>query len=212
MTQIFYHKLSTPFSIQKWAFYYQQMPKDIQERIRRYRKEENKYQLMIGRLLLKEGMQELEVTDFKLADLYYNEFNCPLWRESINFNIAHSANVIACAFSTTMKIGLDIERVREINLNNFAYILNEMDKENIQQSTNKLTAFFKIWTIKEAVTKAIGEGLSIDVQQIYIYEKYAVFEGQIWYYQTLNLAENIAGHVVTETETDQPIHLIALDF
>ena len=212
MTQIFYHKLSTPFSIKKWAFYYPQMPEDIQERIRRYRKEENKYQLMIGRLLLKEGMQQLGFKDFKLADLYYNEFNCPLWRENINFNIAHSANVIACAFSTTRKIGLDVEEIRRITLSDFAYILNEADKENIQKSTNKLTAFFKIWTIKEAVTKAIGKGLSIDVQQIYIHEKYAVFEGQKWYYQTLDLAENIAGHIVMEEEAVEPIKLITLDF
>ncbi len=212
MTQIFYYKLSTPFSIQKWAFYYQQMPEDIQERIRRYRKEENKYQLMIGRLLLKEGMQQLGFKDFKLVDLFYNEFNCPLWREGIHFNIAHSANVVACAFSTTIKIGLDVEQIRRINLNDFAYILNELDEQNIQQAGNAYTAFFKIWTIKEAVTKAIGKGLSIDVQQIHIHERYAVFEGQKWWYQTLDLQENIAGHLVMEEEANQLIKLIALDF
>lgn len=212
MTQIFYHKLSTPFSIKKWAFYYQQMPEDIQERIRRYRKEENKYQLMVGRLLLKEGMEQLGFKDFKLADLYYNEFNCPLWRKGINFNIAHSANVIACAFSKTKKIGLDVEQVRPINLADFTYILNELDEQNIQQAANAYTAFFKIWTIKEAVTKAIGKGLSIDVQQIYIHEKYAVFEGQKWYYQTLDLEDNIAGHLVMEPFIDESINLRMLGF
>ena len=175
-------------------------------------KEENKYQLMIGRLLLKEGMERLGFKDFNLTDLYYNEFNCPLWREGIHFNIAHSANVVACAFSKTRRIGLDVEQIRSINLSDFAYILNELDEQNIQKLTNPYTDFFKIWTIKEAVTKAIGKGLSIDVQQIYIHESYAVFEGQKWYYQTMDLQENIAGHLVMEEEAVEPIKLTVLDF
>lgn len=203
MTQIFYHRLSTPFPIKKWAFYYQQMPEDIQERIRRYRKEENKYQLMIGRLLLKKGMQQLGFKDFKLTDLYYNEFNCPLWRREINFNIAHSGNVVGCAFSEKLKIGLDIEKIRPINLENFEYILNELDQRNIKQAKNPYEAFFKIWTIKEAVTKAIGKGLAIDVQQIYIYEEHAVLDEVKWYYQALNLAKGFAAHLVmNEYELD----------
>ena len=196
MTQIFYHKFSTPFSIKKWAFYFQQMPEAIQERIRRYRKEENKYQLMLGRLLLKEGMEQLGYRDFQLADVFYNEFNCPLWKGDINFNIAHSGNVVGCAFSDKLKIGIDIEEVREINLKDFDHILNDLDYKNIEKAANPYEAFFRIWTIKEAVTKALGKGLSIDVQQIYIYKDYAVLEEMRWYYQSFDLATSFAAHLV----------------
>ena len=198
MTKIFYHQLLTPFTIKKWAFYYQQMPEAIQERIRRYRKEENKYQLMLGRILLKEGMQHLGYRDFQLADLYYNEFNCPLWRPDIQFNIAHSGNIVGCAFSETLKIGLDIEKIRPINLADFDYILNEMDQEYLTKAMNPYYAFFKIWTIKEAVTKAIGKGLAIDVQQIYIYEDYAVLGEVKWYYKRLDFATDFATHLVMD--------------
>ena len=198
MTHLFYHQFTTPFSIKKWAFYYQQLPEDIQERIRRYRKEENKYQLLLGRLLLQTGMQQLGYQDFLLANLYYNEFNCPLWHGDINFNIAHSGNMVGCAFSKSLKIGLDIEKIRPINLKDFAYILNGLDHENIAKAANPYDAFFKIWTIKEAVTKAIGKGLAIDVQQIYIHEGYAMLDTVKWYYQTLNLAKNFAAHLVMD--------------
>lgn len=204
MTQIYYQQFSTPFPVKKWAFYYQQLPEDIQERIRRYRKEENKYQLMIGRLLLKEGMQRLGYRDFQLADVNYNEFNCPLWRPDIQFNIAHSGNIVGCAFSETLKIGLDIEKIRMIDLTNFDYILNKVDHENIANANNPYDAFFKIWTIKEAVTKAIGKGLAIDVQQIYIYENHAELAGVKWYYKKLNLAMGFAAHLVmNEDELDK---------
>jgi len=212
MTQIFYNKFSTPFPIKKWAFYYQQLPDDIQERIRRYRKEENKYQLMLGRLLLKEGMQQLGYRDFQLVDLYYNDFNCPLWRRDIHFNIAHSGNIVGCAFSETLKIGLDIEKIRPINLKDFEYILNNLDHENIAKAVNPYDAFFKIWTIKEAVTKAIGKGLAIDVQQIYIYEDWAELDGIKWYYKRLNLAEHFAAHLVMNENRLEDIELVVVDF
>lgn len=212
MTQIFYNKLSTPFPIKKWAFYYQQLPEDIQERIRRYRKEENKYQLMIGRLLLKEGMQQLGFSDFNLTDLHYNEFNCPLWRTDINFNIAHSGNVVGCAFSEKLKIGLDIEKIRPINLENFEYILNELDQQNIQQAQKPYEVFFKIWTIKEAVTKAVGKGLAIDVQQIFIYEDHAMLGALKWYYQTLDFATDFAAHLVMDKNELDTIKIEALYF
>jgi len=212
MTKIFYHQFSTPFAIKKWGFYYQQMPEDIKERIRRYRKEENKYQLMLGRLLLKEGMQQLGYRDFKLADLSYNEFNCPLWRPAIHFNIAHSGNVVGCAFSEVLKIGLDIEKIRPINLKDFEYILNKLDHENIAKSANPYDTFFKIWTIKEAVTKAIGKGLSIDVQEIYIYENYAVLEEVKWYYKTLTLATDFAAHLIMDKNELERVEIEAMDF
>ncbi len=212
MTKIFYHQFSTPFSIKKWGFYFQQMPEDIQERIRRYRKEENKYQLMLGRLLLKEGMQLLGYRDFKLVDLSYNEFNCPLWRADIHFNIAHSGNVVGCAFSKTLKIGLDIEKIRPINLNDFEYILNELDQGNIAKAANPFDTFFKIWTIKEAVTKAIGKGLSIDVQQIYIYENYAVLGEVKWYYKKLDLGVDFAAHLIMDKDELERVEIEMMKF
>lgn len=207
MIHFYYHKISEPFAEEKWSFYFQQMPEDIQERIRRYRKGENKYQLMIGRLLLQHGMNVLGFKKFLLKDLYYDEFNCPLWRDEINFNISHSGNVVACAFSKDQKIGLDVERIRVIDLADFDYILNEVDHQSIQQAVDKSQAFFKIWTIKEAITKAIGKGLAIDVQQIYIFDKYAIFEKQKWYYHAIQLGEGYAAHIVASQNTFSDLKL-----
>ncbi len=205
---IFYHKFLEPFATEKWEVYFQQMPADIQERIRRYRKEENKYQLLIGRLLLQYGMNDQGFKNFELKDLYYDEFNCPLWSKQIRFNIAHSGNVVACAFSTEQQIGLDIEKIRAIHLADFDYILNEVDHQNILKADNKYQAFFKIWTIKEAVTKAIGKGLAIDVQQIYIFDKYAVFEKQKWYYHVIQFEKEFAAHIVADQNNFSDMKLV----
>ena len=87
MIFIFHNKINAPFPVKKWGFYFQQMPEDIKERIRRYRKEENKYQLLTGRLLLNEGMNQLGFKDFDLEDLHYNENNCQIWSNLIFFPV-----------------------------------------------------------------------------------------------------------------------------
>jgi len=198
MITLRYQQFQAPFSTEKWAFYQAQMPSDIKNRINRYFKVENKYQLLLGRLLLKKGMHELGYKDFNLADLSYDEFNCPHWRNSPSFSIAHSGNIVGCAFSKKAKIGLDIERIQPIKLADFKHILNDLDYQNIAKAANRDNAFFKIWTIKEAVTKAIGKGLAIDVKAINILEQYAVLENQKWYFQKINLSEKFAIYMVSE--------------
>lgn len=208
--QIYYCQFERFSSPKQWGFYFQQMPEDIQERIRRYRKEENKYQLLFGRSLLKYGMADLGYRDFDLVNLYYDQYNCPKWNDEINFNIAHSGNLVACAFSEKNKIGIDIEKIRKINLKDFAHVLNEVDHQNIAKAENQYQAFFKIWTIKEAVTKAIGMGLSIDVQKITIVEDFALFENKKWFYQKLNFDENFAAHLVSNKNNFENLKNIAV--
>ena len=206
MTTIFFHNFKAPFPNEKWAFYLEQMPVDIQNRIGRYFKEENKYQLLIGRLLLRAGMLHLGYKMFDLAHLFYDEFNCPKWKADIQFNIAHSGNVVACAFSQTTQIGLDIERIRPIQLKDFGHILNAIDYEQLQNASSSKDAFFKIWTIKEAITKAIGKGLAIDVKEIEIYDEFAYLDQQKWYYYPINLKDGYAGHIVS----NEPIVKLSL--
>lgn len=201
LVNIFYSQFSEPFSSQKWTHYFHQMPLDIQERVLRYRRGENKYQLLLGRLLLKTGMAELGFSDFDLNAVFYNENNCPVWKPQVRFNISHSGNVVACAFSENLAIGLDIEKIKPIDLKDFEHILNEGDYQTLALAKDVAAAFFKIWTIKEAVTKALGKGLAIDVQQIFIKEDYAFFEGQKWYFQSFERWEGFAAHLVA----NQPV-------
>lgn len=210
--EIYYNQFTKPFNVKQWGAYFAQMPADIQERIRRYRKEENKYQLLIGRLLVKYGMNDLNLKDFDLVDIYYDESKCPRWKGRMHFNIAHSGNIVACAFSDQYKIGLDIEKIKTINLKDFDHVLNDKDHQRIANAENPYDAFFKIWTIKEAVTKAIGLGLAIDVQQIEILEDCAILENEYWFYEKLNFDKNFAGHLVINKNNFDALKMINVEF
>ena len=70
-------------------------------------------------------------------------FDC----EDIYFNLSHSDGVIMLGISHT-PIGVDIERVREIDISKFPFIQAEDEEE-----------FFERWTERESYVKMTGEGI-----------------------------------------------------
>lgn len=74
-----------------------------------------------------------------------------------HFNISHSGNVCAVAFSDK-SVGVDVETVRQVNrkvLRRFT----EKEQQAVVGSPDPTLAFFRIWTAKEAVLKECGKGL-----------------------------------------------------
>ena len=96
-----------------------------------------------------------------------NEFGKPRLAHhmSVHFSLSHSEDRAVLAVSDTVVIGADIERVRALehfdlarryfHPNEVAAILCPPHREE------QLEAFFRIWTLKEAVVKSLGTGLSI---------------------------------------------------
>jgi 4'-phosphopantetheinyl transferase len=75
----------------------------------------------------------------------------------LNVSVSHSGEVVAVALTRCGPVGVDVEAVRAID---FAAIAESVctPAERIEVRTE--ADFFTIWTRKEAVLKATGEGLS----------------------------------------------------
>ncbi|MBI2737469.1 MAG: 4'-phosphopantetheinyl transferase superfamily protein [Rhodospirillales bacterium] len=99
-----------------------------------------------------------------------NEFGKPRLKGGWpgDFNLSHSGGRAVLAVSDEAEVGIDLERVRPIehldlgkryfHPNEVAAIAAPRDLEEQRR------AFFLIWTLKEAVVKAIGCGLSIPLE------------------------------------------------
>lgn len=68
--------------------------------------------------------------------------------EKVYFNLSHSHGVIMLGISHT-PIGVDIEKIRDIDFSKFTFI----DAEDVED-------FFEKWTERESYLKLTGEGLS----------------------------------------------------
>lgn len=102
----------------------------------------------------------------------YSAFEKPMLEEAnVYFNVSHSFSKAIVAIAK-MPIGIDIEwSLREVELDQLAqrFFSKKEAAEFLKlQQHEKQRNFFYIWTKKEAVIKAIGEGLSYPLDQFHV--------------------------------------------
>jgi 4'-phosphopantetheinyl transferase len=87
----------------------------------------------------------------------------------LQFNVSHSGELILIALATGRAVGTDIERVRsDIEAERIAASFFSPHERLALQSLPahlRVQAFFDCWTRKEAYIKAIGNGLSLPLDQ-----------------------------------------------
>jgi 4'-phosphopantetheinyl transferase len=84
--------------------------------------------------------------------------------EGVQFNMTHSAEWAAFAFSANCTVGVDVERVRALpglpDLIRRVLRAEEAAELMLLSECERERGFFSCWTRKEACTKAIGIGLT----------------------------------------------------
>jgi 4'-phosphopantetheinyl transferase len=94
-----------------------------------------------------------------------NEYGKPATDGEIKFNVAHSGDYALLAFARDIEVGVDVERMRgERVVSELARRVlspREYERFEIVAESERMPTFFQIWTLKEAVLKALGSGLSI---------------------------------------------------
>ena len=87
----------------------------------------------------------------------------------INFNMSSSADLIIIGLCRKTDIGIDIEKVQEIE--NIEQIAQEnfshQELTYFNCDSDRTAAFYNIWTRKEAFIKAIGKGFYFPLKSFY---------------------------------------------
>ena len=88
----------------------------------------------------------------------------------IDFNLSHARDHVLLAFARNQPVGVDIERIdRRLALDDLArrfFSVAEADALDRLGEVERLPAFLRLWTCKEAVLKAIGQGLSFGLDRV----------------------------------------------
>lgn len=170
---------------------------EIQEKILQFRRWQDIQLTLLGKLLLLEGMSRLN--ELKLGSLCYTECNKPYFQDSnVEFNISHSGNIVVCVITKKHNtIGVDIERIQPIKIEDYKSHLTEYEDDIISSSEMPSKAFFKYWTQKEAVLKAHGSGLIIPLQSFEIRNDSAQIDDKIFYVIEILLNNDYSCHVAS---------------
>jgi 4'-phosphopantetheinyl transferase len=84
------------------------------------------------------------------------------------FNLAHSGDVIVYGITSTRRVGVDIEAIRDDvdppQIARAMFPATEQAALLRMSPPERCDAFFRIWTLKEAYAKARGEGFSFPLK------------------------------------------------
>ncbi|OGT52638.1 MAG: hypothetical protein A3E84_00665 [Gammaproteobacteria bacterium RIFCSPHIGHO2_12_FULL_42_13] len=92
-------------------------------------------------------------------------FLATLSHSGLSFNLAHSEDQALYAFTRQHAVGIDLEKIEpkkyNLQLAKRYFSKNEYEALLALPEAERLPTFFRIWSRKEAMIKAIGKGLSL---------------------------------------------------
>lgn len=168
------------------------LPQERQIEIRQYLSPMDGLRSLTGLLL---ACQLLQIAPSKLANLERDEWNRPHLPESSDFNISHCKGMVAAARTDKGKVGLDVEAWRKLRLEQFERVFCPSEMAYIGNSEDFEQAFFRIWTRKEALIKADGRGMQLDMKAIDVLQDEVMLEGKPWVIRNLVLPRGWSGAI-----------------
>lgn len=162
--------------------YLKTLPDFLINKINSYTSVEKKLQRIMGLQLIEKMILEnnLSQIDNNLSNLKFSYLGKPYFNDTLNFNLSYSVNYAVLAFSEKRKIGIDIEHIKLINLREFKDYCTENEYNKLDISQNLFSDFCKLWTRKEALSKAIGKGVFLDFNSFDVENDIILCENSKW--------------------------------
>jgi 4'-phosphopantetheinyl transferase len=185
--------------VQALSVLLQKLPLELHARALRYQLETDAYAFVLGRLLLKAGLESLGKGH--LFDTIQISKNGKPYIEGLSFSISHTENRVVCAISENGEIGLDIEKIKPIDLQNFVAFFTETEMQTIKAASDPMDVFYRYWTRKESIIKALGTNLAY-LHKIEIDPSLDVFEEneKRWYLRDLDFGVGYKAALCGESE------------
>ncbi|MFZ6767714.1 4'-phosphopantetheinyl transferase family protein [Undibacterium sp. Di26W] len=135
-------------------------PTELQ-RYQGFVRRERQWQFLVGRILLRQSLSQLLGVPASTLQLTERPGNAPQLDfpayPDLGFSLSHSGNWVACAVSTSTRLGLDIELLdpdrdfSALALHAFDAVDNAWLQQ--QDAASRVRDFYQLWTSKEAHIK-----------------------------------------------------------
>lgn len=128
-----------------------------------------------GRLAAKKAVQSVtENMDLNEIKIDKKESGAPYLPqfENIHISITHSKRY-AVASVSKKQLGIDLEKIKDININNLLYAGFSKKEADILKNKG-LFSIFRAWTVKEAYLKYIEKGFNESLKQTEFIDNYII--------------------------------------
>ncbi|HVZ39813.1 MAG TPA: 4'-phosphopantetheinyl transferase superfamily protein [Candidatus Kapabacteria bacterium] len=201
---------------------------DERERAARFLRDRDRAHFVAARGMLREVLGAYLGSNPANVRFCYGAYGkpelAPEHESDLRFNLSHSGELALCAVTTGCSVGVDLERIRpDIEFESIAlrfFSAQEVHAFSLLSDDVRPRAFFNCWTGKEAYIKAIGEGLSMPLDQFDVVftpgEPAAIHRGreypegtQRWELTRLDVGREYAAALVVEGKGYRITHLHA---
>jgi len=151
------------------------LPEFEKKKSERFRFEILRTRYIKGHYLLRTLLGMYLGVDFYNQEFHINKHGKPTLKnpqakDSIYFNMSNSENTCICVFRQHGDIGVDIEKIQDLpDMDRIVERFFTSDEKEIFRSLpeqNRKQTFFKFWTRKESLLKAMGVGLSFPLDKV----------------------------------------------
>ena len=179
MINILYFKLNKLWEEQIFSFNLSLLPKILQQKILLYKNKKEQQLRICGKLMLLQLLNQSDlIKDYGLNDIQYDEYNKPFFKENFHFSIAHSEDFVLCAASKQNRLGIDVEKIKSIDVLLLKDMFSVDEWLTIEQEDYNLNYFYYLWTRKEAVLKVIGKGVVEEMKKIEVLKDKILYESE----------------------------------
>lgn len=141
----------------------------------RFRQEERQARFACGRALLRLALAERLAEDPAAFHIEAGVNRRPAlaggsrerWPR-VDFNLSSTAGLVACAVTEGGRVGVDVEQTGRGAIDEalMARVVSARERTWLDRSEDPETDFYRLWTLKEAVAKADGEGLGLPFERL----------------------------------------------
>mgnify|MGYP001603000877 FL=1 len=182
------------------------MPEIIQRQVMRFVRWQDRHANLLGKTLLRECLMKHGYPPDCLKKISYTEYNRPFIDGTVDFNISHSGNYVVCAINTAGRVGVDVDRMKPLHIEEFKDCMTSEEWRAIQEAPGHLEKFYELWTLKESVIKGDGRGLSLPLPDVCVEGEIARVGNVCWYAQKINLDTHYSCHISANHEISS-LHL-----
>jgi 4'-phosphopantetheinyl transferase len=197
MVDIFYTRIQQELPKTVYRKYLDLLPATLQEKNLKFMRWQDRHANLMGKILLLEALKKVGYDRNSLSHITYNTYGKPSLNDDIDFNISHSGEYILCAITKGMTLGLDIEQIRPVDLNDFSTVMTPQQWQDITMADDPIRKFFTYWVMKESVIKADSRGLSIPLLDIHFDVNNVRISNNLWHIVNLEIDSEYCAALAT---------------
>ena len=180
----------------------EQLSPEVKSKLSLLKREEDRFLLLTSSVLLLKAITENGFGNTRLSSMQYGKTGRPFFPGSpFDFSISHTDNCAAVVFSKECRVGIDIEKIAEIDFSDFTDYFTGQQWDDIYSANDKLKRFYYYWTLIESGVKADGRGLSLISDKCIKFVNGNLFIDNVkWFYNHYSFDQLISCCITTDKE------------